>query len=241
MFHSQVHLGHHDATFCVEGNRSHLAWWGLFIHCGLFWERRHTALLCAIEIDQLYSYFSKSCCTNMKTFTEAAGIAGGICSFTRQLQFVVINKVRTRCIINPNILQWIKSALHSFCITFLGTVTSSKRSKWTTPEHSRQQSHYSNVLDFGGSNPLGSNIDCLVLLINWPCACFDPNPNPKSDCWFGFVDLFLLSKRTELYLHTYLSVCVCASERMILSHWHLTALNVINGKKKKRKEWYVIH
>ncbi len=40
--------------------------------------------------------------------TEAADVNGIICSFTRKLQFLFINKVRTRDIINLNILNWIK-------------------------------------------------------------------------------------------------------------------------------------
>lgn len=44
-------------------------------------------------------------CTYLKTIREAADFDGGICRFTRKLQFQFINKVRTRPVINLNILD----------------------------------------------------------------------------------------------------------------------------------------
>lgn len=49
--------------------------------------------------------FGKSHCGHYKTSTETADNAGGICRFTYQLQSVLISKVKTRPVINPNALQ----------------------------------------------------------------------------------------------------------------------------------------
>ncbi len=43
-----------------------------------------------------------------RIITGAADINEIICSFTHKLHFLFINKVRTRAIINLNILDWIK-------------------------------------------------------------------------------------------------------------------------------------
>jgi len=42
-----------------------------------------------------------------RIITKAADVNGGICSFTRKLQFLIINKVRIRPVINPNTLKLI--------------------------------------------------------------------------------------------------------------------------------------
>lgn len=56
---------------------------------------------------------SNPCCTH-KIFTEGAEVEGGICNFTHRLQFMFINKVRTRPIINPNCIQLIENLVGTF-------------------------------------------------------------------------------------------------------------------------------
>lgn len=54
-------------------------------------------------------YVLKICYVDLhpkKIFMEAVDIKGGIYSFTRWLQSVLINKVRPRATINSYILQW---------------------------------------------------------------------------------------------------------------------------------------
>ncbi len=52
--------------------------------------------------------------------TDAAEDNGGICSFTRKLQYLFINKMRTRPIVNLNVL---KLHLHLSTAYYTATIT----------------------------------------------------------------------------------------------------------------------
>lgn len=67
--------------------------WRLLLYCGLYCE--HSPLT-----------GSKSFCMHKKCFLEAGDITGGISSFTCSLQTAFMKNVRTRLVINHNILQW---------------------------------------------------------------------------------------------------------------------------------------
>lgn len=79
-------------------------------------------------IETMFSY-SVLC----KIFTEAAGIKGGLCSFTHCLQATFISKVRTRLLLTLIFSSELKRAFHSVWFLCLGVVNSVHKHNWTDP------------------------------------------------------------------------------------------------------------
>ncbi len=67
---------------------------------------RHNNLVLKLKCDCPFAnrQISQDYNPNSDCITEAAEVNGGVCSFTRKLQHLFINKMRTRPIVNLNVL-----------------------------------------------------------------------------------------------------------------------------------------
>lgn len=144
---------------CAKEQHPCLAWWRLFFKLWTILDvATHGPLTCHRDLLISISVNCTSCIRRF--FTEAADFAGWTCSFTPWMQSVFISKVRTRAVINPNLLQWIEITHDSICVLSLHEVRDH-------PVHEANREQYAaitlvNCTGLWGSTTLWSSSDCLV-------------------------------------------------------------------------------